>query len=149
MRLSISERMARTLKLAHRDAASVPAKPNRFGRAYGRRQPGVMNKVETRYSQHLETRKIAKEVEWFAYEAMTFKIGHDVRYTPDFVVMLTDGTIEAHEVKGVKRDKVTQEETFFSMDDAKLKIRVAAAKFPMFRFAIAFPGRDGWVEVEQ
>lgn len=47
------------------------------------------------------------------------------RYTPDFAVMLADGVIEMHEVKG------------YWTEDARAKIKVAANKFP-FRFVAVY-----------
>lgn len=57
------------------------------------------------------------------FEEITLRIGPDCRYTPDFWVLCDDDVIEFREVKGHWRD------------DAKVKIRVAAERFPMFRFA--------------
>jgi hypothetical protein len=90
-------------------------------RARGRHKPGVMNKTEAAYAAHLESERLCGEVEWFVFEAVTFKLAADTRYTPDFLVMMPMGFLECHEVKG------------FWQDDAKVKIKVAAAKFP-FRF---------------
>lgn len=90
-------------------------------RARGRHKPGVMNSTEAAYAAHLEGQRTLGHVEWFVFEAVTFKLADDCRYTPDFLVMLPGGLLECHEVKG------------FWQDDAKVKIRCAAAKFP-FRF---------------
>jgi len=46
-------------------------------------------------------------------------------------VMLADGRLEAHEVKGVWRE------------DARAKIKIAAALFPLKFFAVARSGH-GW-----
>lgn len=86
-----------------------------------RRTPGTMNKLEKEYADHLETRRIAGEIEWFAFEAVKFKLAPATFYTPDFLVMLATGELEAHESKGHWED------------DARVKIKVAAEKFP-FRF---------------
>lgn len=91
--------------------------------AKGRRpKSGTMNKTEAAYDAHLRA-QLGTTVLWFAFEAMTLKLAPDTRYTPDFVVMLADGTIELHEVKG------------YFADDAKVKVKVAAYKFP-FRFVL-------------
>jgi hypothetical protein len=84
--------------------------------ARARRVPGVMNKLEKEYADLF----LGKLVHF--YEAVTLKLGDDCRYTPDFMVIAEDDVIEFREVKGRW------------MDDAKVKIRVAAEKFPMFRF---------------
>lgn len=76
-------------------------------------------------------------------------------YTPDFEVQLPDGTIEFHEVKPGYRQKLkdgTRREAPFCFEDAKLKIRIAAAQFDEFGFLIfliVFPPKGaGWGRVE-
>jgi hypothetical protein len=92
-----------------------------------------MNGLETRYSLLLAARLHRGEILWWKYEAMTFKLADDTRYTPDFAVLLADGEMEMHETKGP-----------FFRDDAKVKIKVAAELFP-FRFILvqALPKREG------
>lgn len=94
---------------------------NRRTLALGRLKPGAQNKTEAEYGRLLEARKQTGEIEWYAFEGITFKLADDTRYTPDFAVMLTGGEMEMHEIKGRW------------MDDAKVKIKVAAERFP-FRF---------------
>ena len=91
--------------------------------AKGRIRDSHMNKTEARYAQELELRKKVGEVEWYQFEGVTLKLGFDCRYTPDFAVMLPNGDLEMHEVKG------------FFRDDALVKIRTAATMFP-FRFML-------------
>lgn len=93
-----------------------------------------MNKAEARYAAALEARRIAGEVEWYLYEGWTFKLADDTRYTPDFCVLLSNGELEAHEVKGHRR---------IFRDDAKVKIKVAANIFPI-RFLLAIPNGEAW-----
>ncbi len=105
--------------------------------ALGRLKTGEMNKTEAAYAGHLELRRRAGEVEAVWFEGITLKLAEGCRYTPDFLVMLADGRLEAHEVKG------------FWTDDARVKIKVAASKFP-FRFVAlkALPRKagGGWEE---
>jgi hypothetical protein len=91
-----------------------------------------MNGVEAAYAAQLEVYKHINVILWYAFEAITLKLAPDTRYTPDFVVMTSQGFIECHEVKG------------FFRDDAKVKIKVAAAMFP-FRFLLvrAIPKKEG------
>lgn len=89
--------------------------------ALGRMKAGKMNKTEAEYGALLAQMKMAGEIQWYAFEGMTFKLADNTRYTPDFSVMRADGLIECHEVKG------------FWRDDARVKIKVAAELFP-FRF---------------
>jgi len=105
----------------------------RFGKA--RHRPGVMNGTETKYAGLLEMRKRAGEITDYIFESVTLKIAQDCRYTPDFMVVNKDLEIEFHEVKG------------FWQDDAKVKIKVAAAKFP-FRFVAIKLEKGQWKEEE-
>lgn len=97
--------------------------------ALGRLKPGERNKTEAAYERELERRKSQGEILWYRFEGMTFKLAKDTRYTPDFMVMLANGEIQAHEIKGAK--------AIFQCD-AKAKIKVAAEMFPI-RFIAIFP----------
>lgn len=96
-----------------------------------RGRPRGPNRTETAYGGYLELLKRQNVVSWYGFEVITFKLAHDTRYTPDFSVCLSNGEIEFHEVKG------------FFRDDAKVKIRVAAAMFP-FRFMVVRKLKRGW-----
>lgn len=95
------------------------ARNKRF--ALGRLRAGAMNKTEAAYGQHLELLRQAGEVHWYAFEPIKLRLADNTFYTPDFAVIAKDGVLEMHEVKG------------FWEDDARVKIKVAAEKFP-FRF---------------
>lgn len=84
-----------------------------------RRVKGTMTGLERRWGEMLELRLRAGEIEWYLFESVTLKLADDTRYTPDFAVMLADGTLEFHEVKG------WMEEAAF------VRIKVAAEKFPI------------------
>lgn len=88
-----------------------------------RRKPGEMNGLETAYSQHLELLRQAGEIDWWTFEALKLRLAPATFYTPDFLVMLSNGELEVHEVKG------------FMRDDANVKVKVAAEIFP-FRFFV-------------
>lgn len=109
----------------------------RLGVAHGTLKDPDMNQTEARYAQLLDLRQKAGEVLWWRFEGVTLKLADDTRYTPDFVVMLADGSMECHETKG------------FWRDDALVKIKVAAATFP-FRFRSFSLNRQTkqWVERE-
>jgi len=91
-----------------------------------------MNKLETRYSLHLDYQKELKLVDNWKYEAAKLRLAYKTFYTPDFMVQLTNGQIEFHETKG------------FLRDDAAAKIKVAASIFPMFRFKLVYGEEKGW-----
>lgn len=89
--------------------------------ALGRLKVGAMNKTEAAYDKALADRKHAGEVAWYRFEGIKLRLADNTFYTPDFAVMLADGAIECHEVKG------------FWQDDARAKIKIAADQYP-FRF---------------
>lgn len=90
--------------------------------AIGELRDTGMNKTEAEYAGMLEARKVSGEILWWVFEAVTLKLADNTRYTPDFLLMLADGTIEIHETKGG-----------FIREDGWLKLKVAAGMFP-FRF---------------
>lgn len=101
------------------------------GRA-ARREPGHMNTTETAYAQHLETLRIAGEIQRWDFEPEKLRLAGRTFYEPDFRVVARDGSIEFHEVKGHWED------------DARVKIKVAAAQHP-YRF-LAVHRKDGrWI----
>ena len=96
-------------------------------RARARHKPGVMNKLEARYAELLEERKRKGEIVWYAFEGMKFVLTDRkprTTYTPDFIVQLADGILEAHEVKGHWEPS------------ARIKIKCAASKFPIEFIAV-------------
>lgn len=99
--------------------------------ALGRLKAGAMNKTEASYSQHLELRKRDGDVLWYKFEGVKLRLADKTFLTPDFAVMTRDGVIELHDVKG------------FMMDDANVKIKVAADQYP-FRFYIIRKSKVGW-----
>jgi hypothetical protein len=100
--------------------------------AKGRLKSGEMNPTERRYHEQLEGWKLSGSVAWFRFEGITLKLAEGSRYTPDFAVMLTDGTLECHEVKSIW------------LGDAKTKIKVASALFPIrFKAVYAVPKKQG------
>jgi hypothetical protein len=97
---------------------------SKSGGRYGKRHiPGVMNKTEEQYAETLQARKLSGEVLAWWFEEHTFKLAPDTRFTPDFAVLLADGTMELVDVKGAP-----------TADDALVKIKCAAEKFWQFKF---------------
>jgi hypothetical protein len=96
-------------------------------------KPGRMNKLEESYSWELEKRRLAGQLLWYRFEGMKVRLADNTFYTPDFFVMLTDGSLEAHEVKG------------FWQDTARVKIKVAAEHYP-FLFRAIKKVKGQWLE---
>ncbi|NIF51424.1 DUF1064 domain-containing protein [Burkholderia sp. Ax-1724] len=105
--------------------------------ALGRQPRGEMNKTEAAYAQLLGARKHIGEIDWFEFEAMKLRLAGAKLcfYTPDFAVW-TGGALELHEVKG------------FWTDDARVKIKVAAAAFPWARFVAVRRVKGEWIREE-
>ena len=89
--------------------------------AKARRVAGRMNGTEAEYEKLFLGRMV------HTFEAVTLRLADDCRYTPDFMVIAEDGVVEFHEVKAG-----------FWRDDARVKLRVAAETYPMFRFKSCF-----------
>jgi hypothetical protein len=100
--------------------------------ALGRLKTGVMNKTETAYADYLERLKSSGVILWWKFEGLKFRLADNTFYTPDFAVMMADGLIECHEVKG------------HWMDDARQKIKIAADLYPFQFIAVkAAAKKDG------
>jgi len=89
--------------------------------ALGRLKTGEMNKTEAAYDLHLQAQKQAGLIVWHKFEAIKLRLADNTFYTSDFAVLAADMVLELHEVKG------------FWQDDARAKIKIAAAMYP-FRF---------------
>jgi len=99
--------------------------------ALGRLKKGELNKTEEAYQAHLELRRMAGEVLWYHFEPFRLELAPKTTYSPDFLVQLASGHLEVHEVKGVW------------MDDARVKIKVAAKMFPVFKFIAVMKKDEG------
>lgn len=120
-------------------------------RAYPPRQPGRMNKTEAAYAEHLELRRLAGEIISWRFEEIGLRLANGCFYYPDFEVILPDGGIEIHDVKGRRRKKhggVVVEKIHVE-DDALVKLKVAAAMFSEFRFFAVSRRRNGPWEFEE
>lgn len=100
-------------------------------------RPQKMNGTEEKYAWVLELQKRAGGILDYGFNEITLRLGDDCRYTPDFWVLPLSGIFELHEVKG------------FFRDDAKVKIKVAAAKYPfIFRLVRLEKGQWNISEIE-
>ena len=108
-------------------------KPASF--ALGRLPSGQMNKTEAAYAEELENQRHIGVVAWWSFEGLKYRLADNTFYTPDFAVMLINGQLQAHEVKGHWED------------DARVKIKVAASQFPIQFIAIK-KTKMGWEQEE-
>ena len=100
--------------------------------ALGRLKPGRLNKTEAEYAGMLELRKRAGEIAWYAFEPFKIRLADRTFYDIDFGVMLADGRLEVHEVKGG-----------FITDDGRVKLKVAAEHFPA-QFFLCQKTKGAW-----
>lgn len=71
---------------------------------------------------------------WYGYEAMKLQLGKGAWYTPDFAVMYSDRSFGFYEVKGFWREA------------ARVRIKVAASKYPFFIFTAVKKDKNvGWI----
>ena len=112
---------------------------NTTPRARAATRPNAMNRTEQAYAALLVSRVQAGEIARFDREPEGLRLADRCVYWPDFRVIHNDGTVEFHEVKGRSGDK------FHAREDAWIKLKVAAATHPMYRFLVVWPSkRGGW-----
>lgn len=99
-----------------------------------------MNKTEAAYAAVLDQRRAAGHVAAWWFEFLTLRLADATHYRPDFLVLLPDGSLELHEVKGRKGD------TFFATEDGWLRLKVAADVSPI-PIRVVWPDKaGGWQE---
>jgi hypothetical protein len=96
----------------------------------------TQNKTEARYDVHLRLLQCAGEILDYRWDAINLRLGPDVHYRPDFLVVYPD-RFEVHEVKGN-----------FCRDDARVKVRTAAAIYSWWKFKVVRWIKGNW-EVEE
>lgn len=89
-----------------------------------------LNKTERAYLARLRLLR----PEFIGIQNITFKLGDDCRFTPDFSYIDANGVLVFVDVKGFQRD------------DALVKIKTAARQFRLFRFVIAKKVGHEWEE---
>lgn len=92
-------------------------------KALGRLPSGQMNRLEQSYAAHLDLLKYSGDILWWMFEPASLRLAPATFYKPDFLILRKDGLAIFDETKG------------YMTDDANVKIKVAASKFP-FQFRI-------------
>jgi hypothetical protein len=93
------------------------------------------NKWERNYAQYLDLRKYIKEIACYRYEGLAFRLATNTYLHPDFLVVMPDGRMEIHEVKGHKREKWWA------------RFKIAREMFPWFTWRVVKIEKGQWVEV--
>lgn len=91
-----------------------------------------LNQNEKKYLAWLETQGDI----WIGVQCITLKLGHDLRYTPDFWA-LDRGGLRAIDTKGAH-----------TWEDSIVKIKIAARLFPWIRFVLAKKNGEIWEHVD-
>lgn len=105
------------------------------GRARGRHVQGERNRIEQAYEDTvLVPRKARGEILGYWFEPIKLRLGKACYYEPDFLVMLSDLSLELHEVKAMWGNRVGWQE------DARVKFKAAAERYAIFAF-VAVAGR--------
>lgn len=93
-----------------------------------------MNALETAYVNERLTPMFASGlILGWSFEPITLKLADQVRYTPDFLLQMPDGTVELHETKACRKGGA-----YLMEDDAWVKLKIADSIFAwMYRFARA------------
>jgi len=91
-----------------------------------------MNKLEKAYSERLELLRLAGEIDRWDYQPCKWRLADKTYYTPDFLIIRNDGIVEFHETKG------------FMRDDAAVKIKAVAERYPYFVFVLVKQIKREW-----
>lgn len=122
--MRISEDQYANMKKPRAKARSVnmATKARTIAKPRPRPQPGKMNKTEALFeTSFIKPRLYTGEFAEYGFECIKLRLAKTTFYTPDFYVV-TPNEIIIYEVKGHWED------------DARVKIKVAADKYPCFRF---------------
>lgn len=95
-----------------------------------------MNQTEADYARYLDLLRASGDVVWYKFEGFKLRLADNTFYTPDFAVMICNGELQCHEVKG------------HWQDDARVKIKVASELYPFRFYAIKKQPKSkggGWV----
>jgi len=103
--------------------------------ALGRLKTGERNRTEQAYENVLKTMLISGEILWYSFDSIKLRLANNTFLSVDFFILTKDFKLQAVDVKG---------SLAIITDDAKVKMKVAAEKFPWeFFYAIPKPKRDG------
>lgn len=95
--LNVSDAVRRANPSLFGGVPAAPEQDDRPSMTIAPNREDKLTKTEKRYMAYLRTNTNIVEI-W--PHAITFKLRNGHRYTPDFVVLLKDGSREVHEVKG-------------------------------------------------
>jgi hypothetical protein len=94
----------------------------------------TMNGTEAAYAAHLGMRQLAGEIVGWKFEAVKLRLADGAWFTPDFLILFSDGRIEFAEIKGHWREA------------AKVRLRVARELFAPIPIRVIRKGEGGFYE---
>lgn len=94
-----------------------------------------MNKTEREFSKILDKAARKGEIVRWQFEEVSLKIAPSTRYIPDFIAVLPTGAWQVFEIKGHLED------------DAAVKFKAAAEKYPEMSFHMLKRQRGQWITV--
>ena len=109
----------------------LPALYKRRARGRTVNRVGVMNRTEAAYANDLTARAACGQIIDWWFQPIRLRLSESdalTTWTPDFMVLHTDGTLELVDVKGWAFE-----------DDARVKIKLAADKFYPFLITSVTP----------
>lgn len=92
-----------------------------------------LNKTEREFLSRLRN-DVYGHMQHIGIQSLTFQLGFDCRYTPDFWTRMEGGDFRLWEVKG------------FMRDDARVKLITAARMFPFWTFVLVQKVKGEWRE---
>lgn len=97
----------------------------------------MRSQLEVDYAARLELLRRAGDILAWRYEAVTLHLGRKLSYTPDFLVIQADGSLELHETKGYWNGK--------NREKGWIKWKMAAQLYPWFRFVFVTCKDGSWI----
>lgn len=84
--------------------------------------PAEGNKLEQAFGLRLLSMLQREEIQWYAYEPIRLRLGEGSWYKPDFGALTKSDSFWLYEIKGFWREA------------ARVRIKVAADRYPFFHF---------------
>jgi hypothetical protein len=110
------------------------------GKAREPKPRSAMNGLEAAYALLLDA---DPSVAAWVYEGIKLRLADGAFYTGDFAICRDNGALEIHEVKAEKKVSQRRDQTF--KEASRVRIKVAAERYPWFRFVVARKaGPRGW-----
>lgn len=116
-----------------REAVAPPPGPRIQPKPADGDTPKYRSKLEARYAGYLEALRHTGEIRTVRYEAIRLELAPNTTILVDFFVELPDRTCELHEVKG------------FMREDAWIKLKVGAARWPHYRWFVVTRRKGDWI----